>query len=93
MKPLVRGSLVRLRSGYAGYTCIVISEDLTSPNDYFQLRYNGVYKDVDPSAVITVLEEKTFENIWTSNGVATYVKVALNTGQVGWISRRNLSII
>lgn len=93
MKPLVRGSLVRLRLGYSGYTCIVITEDLTSPDDYFQLRYNGVYKDVDPGAVITVLEEKTFQNIWTSNGVATYVKVALNTGQVGWIARRNLSIL
>ena len=89
MKPLVLGSLARLRLGYAGYACIVFSEDLTSPNDYFQLQYRGACKDVDPGTLITVLEEKTFPNQRTS----VYVKVALNTGQVGWISRRNLAIV
>jgi hypothetical protein len=93
MKPLVLGSLVRLRLGYMRYACIVFSKDLTSPNDYFQLRYRGACTDVDPGTLITVLEEKTFPNQRTSNGAAAYVKVALNTGQVGWISRRNLAIV
>jgi hypothetical protein len=89
MKPLVRGSLVRLRLGYAGYASIVFSEDLTSHKDYFRLLCRGACKDVDPGTIITVLEEKTFPNKQTS----VYVKVALNTGQVGWIPRRNIAIV
>lgn len=93
MKPLACGSLVRIRLGYSGYTYVATTEDLNSPEDYFRLRFSTLYKGVDHGDVITVLEEKSFLNSWASKGTATYVKVALNTGQVGWIPRRNLAII